>query len=76
MLVKKGHIRWVIILLVMLGTIINYLSRSVFSVAAPSFMAGMGATEKEYGIITGIFQLGIMLQAVAGYILDFLKLRI
>lgn len=69
-------IRWWIIALVMMGTIINYLTRSTLSVAAPTLMSDLQISEKQYGWITGIFQAGIMLQPVVGYILDVIGLRV
>ena len=50
--------------------ILNYLSRSILGVAAPEIMSEQGMTTEEYSWVTGAFQLGIMLQPVAGYILD------
>jgi ACS family hexuronate transporter-like MFS transporter len=60
----------------MTGTIINYLTRSALSVAAPTLMQTLHITEKDYGLITGAFQFGIMLQPVAGYILDIVRLKL
>lgn len=74
--IKKAGLRWRIIALVMLGTIINYLTRSALSVAAPTIMTTMHITTKDYGFITGGFQFGIMLQPIAGYILDVARLKI
>ncbi|CAL4867018.1 Hexuronate transporter [Asticcacaulis sp. MM231] len=71
-----GMTRWGIIGLVMLGTIINYLTRSTLSVAAPTMMVALHMTEKNYGVITSVFQFGIMLQPIAGYILDIVKLKL
>ena len=69
-------LRWWIIGLVMLGTIVNYLTRSSLSVAAPTLMGDLGIDEREYSWITSAFQLGIMLQPVVGYILDSVGLKI
>ena len=73
---RTGATRWGIIILVMLGTIVNYLTRSALSVAAPTMMTSLHMTEKNYGVIASIFQFGIMLQPAAGYILDLVKLRL
>ena len=56
--------------------ILNYLSRSILGVAAPEIMSEQGMTTEEYSWVTGAFQLGIMLQPVAGYILDVIGLKI
>jgi ACS family hexuronate transporter-like MFS transporter len=74
-LFKSGGVRWGIILLLTVGTILNYLTRSTLSVAAPTLMTTMNMTEKDYGVITGVFQFGIMLQPIAGYILDVIRLK-
>src|SRR5205823_5076479 len=73
---RTGSVRWGIIAMVMTGTIINYLTRSALSVAAPTLMTTLHITEKEYGLITGVFQFGIMLQPIAGYILDIARLKL
>src|SRR5688500_3155903 len=69
-------LRWWIISLVMLGTIINYLTRSTLSVAAPTIMEDLGMTEEQYGWITAAFQVGIMMQPLVGYILDLIGVKL
>ncbi|MES1985849.1 MAG: MFS transporter [Pseudomonadota bacterium] len=54
---------------------INYLTRSVLGVAAPTMMAEQGITSEQYSWITGAFQIGIMFQPVAGYLLDITGIR-
>jgi ACS family hexuronate transporter-like MFS transporter len=71
-----GGLRWWIISVVMIGTSLNYLTRSTLGVAAPTVLADLSIGEREYGLITAAFQLGIMLQPVAGYLLDLIGLRI
>ena len=68
-------LRWWIIGLVMLGTIVNYLTRSTLAVAAPALMADLHVDALHYSWVTGAFQAGIMLQPVVGYILDLVGLR-
>ena len=72
---KTGGVRWGVIALITVGTIINYLTRSTLSVAAPTLMTTLHMSEKDYGVITGIFQFGIMLQPIAGFILDIVRLK-
>ncbi len=69
------RLRWWIIAIVMIGTIVNYLTRSTLAVAAPTLMADLHIDERQYSWITGAFQIGIMLQPVVGYILDVIGLR-
>jgi len=68
-------LRWWIIGLVMLGAIINYLTRATMGVAAPTLMEDLDITVEQYGWITSAFQLGIMLQPVCGYVLDSIGLK-
>lgn len=72
---RTRALRWWIIAIVMLGTIVNYLTRSTLAVAAPTFMVDLHIDERQYSYITAAFQAGIMLQPVVGYILDTIGLR-
>jgi ACS family hexuronate transporter-like MFS transporter len=72
---RGGRLRWWIIGLVMLGACINYLTRSTMGVAAPTLTTEVGITTQQYSWITSAFQLGIMTQPFAGYVLDTLGLR-
>ncbi|MEZ0498208.1 MFS transporter [Sphingomonas sp. IW22] len=56
--------------------IINYLARSVLGVAAPVILTEQAITSEQYGWITGAFQIGVMFQPLAGYLLDGIGLRI
>src|SRR5512136_1054588 len=72
---KIKGLRWWIIGLIMLGSSINYLTRSTLAVAAPTILQDLHITEKQYSWIVGAFQGAIMLQPVCGYILDIVGLR-
>lgn len=72
---RRGVLRWWMIGLIMLGTILNYLTRSTLGVAAPVMLPDLGIGAKEYSWITGAFQIGIMFQTFAGYLLDVVGLR-
>jgi MFS transporter, ACS family, hexuronate transporter len=69
-------LRWWMISLLMLGAIINYLTRSTLSVAAPYLLKDLHITEWQYSWVLSAFQIAIMLQPIAGYILDVVGLRI
>ena len=62
--------------LIMLGSIINYLTRSTLSVAAPTVLQELHISAKEYSWIVGAFQGAIMAQPICGYVLDVLGLKI
>jgi ACS family hexuronate transporter-like MFS transporter len=62
--------------LIMLGSVINYLTRSSLAVAAPTLLKELHIGEKEYSWIVGTFQGAIMAQPVCGYVLDTLGLKL
>jgi ACS family hexuronate transporter-like MFS transporter len=62
--------------LIMLGSVINYLTRSTLAVAAPTLLQQLHFTTREYSWIVGAFQGAIMAQPVCGYVLDVLGLKI
>ncbi len=71
------HLRWWIIGLVTLGTVLNYLARSTLSVAAPTLKAEFAMTTEEYSWILLAFQGAYtVMQTVAGAILDALGTRL
>ncbi len=73
---KLLGLRWWTIALIMVGGILNFLTRNTLAVAAPTVMADLHIDAQHYSWITGAFQGAIMLQPVAGYILDSIGLKI
>ncbi len=72
---KIKGLRWWMIGLIMLGSIINYLTRSSLSVAAPTLKTQLGIDEQHYSWIVSTFQGAIMLQPLCGYVLDTIGLK-
>src|SRR3954469_11433721 len=68
-------LRWWMIALLMLGSIINYLTRSTLGVAAPTVLEDLQITAQQYSWIVGTFQGAIMLQPICGYVLDVVGLK-
>lgn len=62
--------------LLMLGSIINYLTRSTLAVAAPTLLHDLHISERQYSSILNAFQGAIMLQPGCGYVLDVLGLKL
>ena len=62
--------------LLMVGSIINYLTRSSLAVAAPNVLKDLGITTQQYSWIVGGFQGAIMLQPICGYVLDTIGLKV
>jgi len=62
--------------LIMLGSIVNYLTRSTLAVAAPTILKDLHISAQQYSWILGAFQGAIMFQPVCGYVLDVLGLKV
>ena len=74
---KIPGLRWWIIGLICLGTIINYLARNSLAVLAPELEKRLQFTDQQYSYIVLAFQLGYtVMQSVCGFILDFLGLQL
>src|SRR5579884_2305389 len=73
---KLPGLRWWMISLIMLGSILNYLTRNTLSVAQVRLQDILHITERQYSWITAAFQGSIMLQPICGYVLDVVGLRI
>ena len=72
---KVRALRWYMISLIMLGSIVNYLARSTLAVAAPTLLHDLHITARQYSWIVGTFQGAIMAQPICGYVLDSLGLK-
>ena len=74
---RRGSLRWRLIGLVTLGTILNYLARSTLSVAAPQLKTEFGMTTADYSWVVLAFQASYtVMQTVAGGVLDVLGTRL
>lgn len=72
----KG-LRWWIIVLVCLGTIVNYLARNSLGVLAPTLKNELGMSTQQYSYVVAAFQVGYtIMQPVCGFIVDLVGLRI
>lgn len=72
---KIKGLRWWMISLIMLGAVINYLTRSTLAVSAPTLLTDLHISTQEYSYITAAFQGAIMLQPLCGYVLDVIGLK-
>jgi ACS family hexuronate transporter-like MFS transporter len=73
---KIKGLRWWIIGLLMLGSIVNYLTRSTLAVAAPTLMKDLDISTQQYSWILNTFQSMIMLQPLCGYVMDVIGLKL
>lgn len=74
---KIKNLRWYIVVLVMLGTITNYLARSTLGVAAPEMMRTLGLSSEQYSWIVSVFPFTYAIGGIAcGFIIDRFGLRL
>ncbi|NIE62314.1 MFS transporter [Burkholderia sp. Ax-1719] len=72
----KG-LRWWIIALVCIGTIMNYLTRNSLGVLAPELKGELNMSTQQYSYVVGAFQVGYtIMQPVCGIIVDLIGLRL
>jgi MFS transporter, ACS family, hexuronate transporter len=69
-------LRWWMIGLLMVGSIINYLTRSTLAVAAPSVLNDLDISTQQYSWVLSAFQVAIMLQPLCGYVMDTVGLKL
>lgn len=64
--------------LITIGTVFNYLTRAILGVVVTQdvFQADLGMGEEEYSWVTAFFQVGLLLQPIAGYLLDIIGLKL
>jgi ACS family hexuronate transporter-like MFS transporter len=70
-------LRWYILALVALGTVVNYIDRNTLGILAPQLKESLHFTTEQYSYVVGCFQLAYsLMQPVAGYITDFVGLKL
>lgn len=73
----KGNLRWVVVGLVALATVINYIDRGAMGVLWPDIKAEFGFTNQDYANIFTVFVLAYAFgQTIFGKIFDWLGTRI
>lgn len=74
---KMKNLRWLIVSLVALATVINYIDRTALTVMWPSIAEEMGFTTSDYANIMSVFLISYAIgQAVFGKIFDAVGTRI
>ena len=75
MLTRLWGLRWWMMGLLMVGSIINYLTRATLAVAAPTVLKDLAISEQQYSWILSAFQIAIMMQPLCGYVMDTIGLK-
>ena len=70
---KIKGLRWYMIALVTLGTVLGYLTRNTVAAAAPTLMEELHISTQQYSYIIAAYSAAYtVMQPVAGYVLDIL----
>lgn len=70
---KIKGLRWYMIALVTLGTVLGYLTRNTVAAAAPTLMEELNISTQQYSYIIAAYSAAYtVMQPVAGYVLDVL----
>ncbi len=74
---RKIHgLRWWVLVLVALGTVVNYIDRNALGVLAPVLKERLHFSTEQYSFIVAAFQLSYsLMQPVAGFFTDWIGLR-
>src|SRR5688572_28802024 len=75
-LTKLRGLRWWMMGLLMVGSVINYLTRSTLAVAAPTVLKDLDISTQQYSWVLSAFQVAIMLQPLCGYVMDTVGLKL
>ncbi|CNE49056.1 MFS transporter [Yersinia nurmii] len=74
---KIKGLRWYMIALVTMGTILGYLTRNAIAVAAPTLQEQLHITTQQYSYIIAAYSAAYtLMQPVAGYVLDVMGTKI
>lgn len=74
---KIKGLRWYMIALVTLGTVLGYLTRNTVAAAAPTLMEELHISTQQYSYIIAAYSAAYtIMQPVAGYVLDILGTKI
>lgn len=69
---KIKGLRWYMIALVTLGTVLGYLTRNTVAAAAPTLMEELNISTQQYSYIIAAYSAAYtVMQPVAGYVLGY-----
>lgn len=72
----RRNVRWQIIAVIFVGTVLNYLARNSLGVLAPTLKATLSISTAQYSYVVGAFQLAYTLMLpVCGLVIDRIGLR-
>lgn len=72
----KGRMRWLVIGMIAVATVINYIDRNALAVMWPEVSQDIGATKEDYALLVTIFMIFYALgQSAFGRIIDWIGVR-
>jgi ACS family hexuronate transporter-like MFS transporter len=75
--VKRGGLRWAVIGLIALATVINYIDRNAFAVMWPQISQEVGGTKEHYALLVTVFMVSYACgQALFGRLFDAIGTRL
>lgn len=73
----RGRIRWVILAMLFLSTVINYVDRQTLSILAPTIQADLGMTDRDYaGVVQAFLAAYTLAYLFGGWLTDRLGARV
>jgi ACS family hexuronate transporter-like MFS transporter len=77
MKIKLSGLRWWIVAMLLMVTVVNYLNRSCLAVSGPTFKKELFINEQQFSYIVMAFQLSyLIMQPFTGRIIDWLNIRL
>lgn len=74
---KRGGLRWIIVCLVAIATVINYIDRGALAVLWPEISGDLGLSKTDYAIIINVFTFAYAFgQTLFGRIFDWIGTRL
>lgn len=71
------NLRWVIISLIAIATVVNYIDRNALAVMWPSISAELGLDKNDYALVISFFMVGYAIgQSLFGKIFDLIGIRL
>jgi MFS transporter, ACS family, D-galactonate transporter len=72
----RGNVRWIVVLLIFIGTSIVYIDRANLSAAAPDIQDEFGLSSTELGVVlSGFFWTYAVFQLISGWFVDRVGVR-
>ena len=73
----RGYLRWIVVSLVAIATVINYIDRNALAIMWPAISEDLGMDESDYALIVSLFMVGYAIgHSLFGKIFDWIGTRL